>query len=523
MTNHFTAGVPMRAGPQTDETRDMIARHLLFSAATALSAGFAPVAQAALSVQGVPAMSRPAVPAGLQLAQSEDVDVYIDARGRRVLVDVQTGEVLAVEEPRRRGAIDRLRDAGILSAIPGGDPATVDRYRRFREQQLGLREAPEPDYDAPAAAGRRHGAYDDDGERPFGDEDYRLYRERNQPIERRALPAYPDDRLARGEPLERQPQPGAGSTDNPVTGATPPARQPAVRPGDGQPAVVQPRKVETEQVARLQILLDRAGASPGVIDGKMGSNVQNALDALAQMSGGRLDPTDAATIEAALADTGGPAFVTYELTGEDVAGPFVASVPEDYGQKATLDRLSFTSTSEMLAERFHMDEDYLKAINPSVDFNRPGMLVRVANIGKPKAGSVERIVADKTRKQVRAYDVDGNLVAAYPATIGSTDTPSPSGTVKIERIALDPQYTYNPKINFKQGENDRVLTIPPGPNGPVGTVWIALSKPTYGIHGTPEPSRIGKTNSHGCVRLTNWDATELARMVKPGIFVQFID
>ena len=150
-------------------------------------------------------------------------------------------------------------------------------------------------------------------------------------------------------------------------------------------------------------------------------------------------------------------------------------------------------------------------------------IAATASPGKPKTGSVERIVADKTRKQVRAYDVDGNLVAAYPATIGSTDTPSPSGTVKVERIALDPQYTYNPKINFKQGENDKVLTIPPGPNGPVGTVWIALSKPTYGIHGTPEPSRIGKTNSHGCVRLTNWDATELAKMVKPGIFVQFID
>ena len=502
----------------------MFGRHLLLSAATAVTAGFASIASiasAAVTENGAPARERPAS-SGLQLAQSNGVDVYFDARGRRVLVDVRTGEVIAVEEPDwRRTGIDRLRDAGILSSIPG-DPAAIDRYRRFREQQLGLREPPRPGDGVPLYDERRYGlddGSDDFGDRPFGEEDYRVYRERNQPIERRALPAYPDGRIARGEPAERQPL-----SDNPVTGSTPPGNgQPVARPGDGQTSIAAPRKMEMEQVARLQVLLDRAGVSPGVIDGKMGSNVQKALDALAEMTGARLDPTDAATIEASLADTGGPAFVTYELTSEDVAGPFVASIPEDYGQKARLERMAFTSTSEMLAERFHMDEAYLKAINPSVDFNRPGMLVRVANPGTPKKGSVERIVADKGRKQVRAYDIDGNLVAAYPATIGSTDTPSPSGTVKVERIALDPQYTYNPKINFKQGENDRVLTIPPGPNGPVGTVWIALSKPTYGIHGTPEPSRIGKTYSHGCVRLTNWDATELARMVKPGVFVQFID
>ncbi|RST84351.1 L,D-transpeptidase [Aquibium carbonis] len=473
-------------------------------------------------------MSLPAPSAGIKLAQNGGVDVYFDSRGRRVLVDSRTGEVIAIEEPQRRGAgIDRLRDAGILPSIPGNDPAALERYRLFREQQLGLREAPEPVYRESRRDAGRYGLYDeydyddDDGfgDRPFRDDDYRVYRERNRPVERRVLPPYPDGQYARGEPVERQPLP-----ENPITGSTPPSSgQPVVRPGDGQPSIAAPRKMETEQVARLQVLLDRAGASPGVIDGKMGSNVQKALDALVEMTGERLDPNDTARIEASLMETGGPAFMTYELTPEDVAGPYVASIPEDYGQKATLERMSYTSTSEMLAERFHMDEDYLKALNPSVDFNRPGMLVRVANPGKPKTGKVERIVADKGRKQVRAYDIDGKLIAAYPATIGSTDTPSPSGTVKVERIALNPQYTYNPKINFKQGDNDKVLTIPPGPNGPVGSVWIALSKPTYGIHGTPEPSRIGKTNSHGCVRLTNWDATELANMVRPGIFVQFID
>jgi lipoprotein-anchoring transpeptidase ErfK/SrfK len=472
----------------------MTGRFLILTAAAALSAG---VASAALAAAGRDDGAPPRAPAGLQLAQSDGVDVYFDARGRRVLVDARTGEVIAVEAPERRATgLDRLRDSGILSAIPGGDPATVERYRRFREQQLGLREPP------------------GSGERPFGEDDYRDYRDRNLPVERRALPDSRDGQFARGGPVERQPLPDADVRDNPVTGSTPPR---------GEEPAVAPRKPASEEVAKLQILLDRAGVSPGVVDGKMGSNVLKALDALAEITGERLDPNDAATIEASLADTGGAAFVTYELTGEDVAGPYVASVPEDYGHKAKLDRLSYTSTAEMLAERFHMDEDYLKALNPSVDFNRPGMLVKVASPGKAKTGKVQRIVADKGRKQVRAYDADGNLVVAYPATIGSTDTPSPSGTVTVERIAVDPEYTYNPKVNFKQGENDKVLTIPPGPNGPVGSIWIALSKPTYGIHGTPEPSRIGKTSSHGCVRLTNWDAAELAKMVQPGIFVQFID
>ena len=170
-----------------------------------------------------------------------------------------------------------------------------------------------------------------------------------------------------------------------------------------------------------------------------------------------------------------------------------------------------------------MDEAYLKALNPDADFTVPGVQIKVIAQGKKKTGTVARIIADKGRKQVRAYDAGGKLIAAYPATIGSTDTPSPSGDVTIERVALNPGYTYNPKINFKQGDNDKVLQVPPGPNGPVGTVWIALSKPTYGIHGTPEPSAIGKTQSHGCVRLINWDAEELAGMVTPGVSVSFVE
>ncbi|WP_033411000.1 transpeptidase [Martelella mediterranea] len=277
-------------------------------------------------------------------------------------------------------------------------------------------------------------------------------------------------------------------------------------------------------VVATQVFLDRKGFSPGVIDGLMGDNVRKALDAYAEATGERLDPVaDSEKIMQSLSLEGGLPFTTYTITATDAAGPYVAAIPSDYAEKAELPEMSYTSVSEMLAEKFHMDEGFLKRMNPDADFSRPGTTVKVISIGKPKKAKVERILADKALKQLRAYDAEGTLIAAYPATIGSADTPSPSGTVSVERIAIDPNYTYNPHKNFKQGDNNQVLTINPGPNGPVGNVWIALSKPSYGIHGTPDPDKIGKTSSHGCVRLTNWDANELAGMVSPGVTVEFID
>jgi lipoprotein-anchoring transpeptidase ErfK/SrfK len=315
---------------------------------------------------------------------------------------------------------------------------------------------------------------------------------------------------------ERDSQIAAIPEEEPEIMAPPTATGPGV-----DPSLV--GKDASDAVAKIQILLDRAGLSPGVIDGQMGDNVNKAISAYKNKTQQALRTYDPASIDAALAETGGDAFTEYTITAVDAAGPYVASVPEDYGEKAKLDRLPYTSVVEALAERFHMDERYLRALNPGSNFDRPGTVIKVANVGEALTGTVARIVADKRQKQVRAYDASGRLLAAYPATIGSTDTPSPTGTVTVERIAFDPEYTYNPNINFKQGENHRVLTIPPGPNGPVGSIWIALSKPTYGIHGTPEPSKIGKTFSHGCVRLTNWDATELAKMVTKGVTVEFLE
>ena len=319
-------------------------------------------------------------------------------------------------------------------------------------------------------------------------------------------------------PIQRQPldNPGAPSVAEAPAPATPNIVEGAIDPSLKLGA--------REDVAALQILLDRRGASPGVIDGRFGSNVDKAIVTYRQITGENLKSTDTAGIKAALAASGGDAFINYTITASDAAGPFVASVPVDYGEKAKLEKLSYTSTSEMLAERFHMDEAYLKALNPEANFARVGTIVRVANVGQPVSKPGRRGSSPTRRKkQVFAYDAAGKLVVSYPATIGSTDTPSPIGTHLVSRVVLDPDYTYNPNINFKQGENSKILTIPPGPNGPVGSVWIALDKPTYGIHGTPDPSKIGKTESHGCVRLTNWDAQELAKLVKAGVPVEFVE
>lgn len=272
-------------------------------------------------------------------------------------------------------------------------------------------------------------------------------------------------------------------------------------------------------LARLQILLDRAGASPGVIDGLDGSNLRKALRAFQMMNG--MDPDGELTLAlAARLDAPGDAIGSYTITPEDVAG-LSGPIPADYADKAAMDYLGYESVIELIAERFHMDVGLLQALNPSAQYVA-GEIINVAMTGKNRKGTVTWIEADKSLRQVRVYGEGGVLLAAYPATIGSQDNPSPSGTHVVKHAVNMPGYTYNPKINFQQGENTAVLTIPPGPNGPVGSVWIGLSKPSFGIHGTPEPARIDKTGSHGCIRLTNWDAEELAAMVAPGVTVDFL-
>ncbi len=191
---------------------------------------------------------------------------------------------------------------------------------------------------------------------------------------------------------------------------------------------------------------------------------------------------------------------------------------------ARLHVLGYRSATELLAEKFHISEELIKLLNPGKTVDRAGTVITVPNVadGRP-ARQVFRIEADKPANAVRAFGRNDELVAFYPASVGSVEKPAPSGTYHVRRVVKDPTYHYDPKFQFKGVRTDRELTIAPGPNNPVGLVWIDLNKPTYGIHGTSHPEEIGKTGSHGCVRLTNWDAIDLAKRIRKGTPVAFLD
>jgi lipoprotein-anchoring transpeptidase ErfK/SrfK len=270
-----------------------------------------------------------------------------------------------------------------------------------------------------------------------------------------------------------------------------------------------------ETVIRVQVLLDRAHFSPGEIDGRFGPNLLIAISGFQRSR--KLPDTgvvDASTWAALNADTA-PVIASHTITKEDVSGPF-EKIPPDMMEKATLKSLGYESPLEALAEKFHVNPRILAKLNPGKAFERAGEQLAVPNVTRSPLSPATAVFVDGKYLTVSALDASGNVLAQYPATAGSEHDPLPVGQWKILGVVRNPKFRYNPDLFWDADPAHSKAILPPGPNSPVGVVWIDLSKEHYGIHGTPEPSRVGHTQSHGCIRLTNWDAAELAGAVKRG-------
>ena len=270
--------------------------------------------------------------------------------------------------------------------------------------------------------------------------------------------------------------------------------------------------VAANKVVKAQILLCRANFSVGEIDGAMGKSFQHAVSGFQTAhrlrSTGRVDP---ATWKLLITDAA-PVLINYTTTSEDVSGPF-EKAPVDMMEKAKLASLGYESAIEGLGEKFHVSPALLRRLNPGKKFDEAGVELLVPNVAKdplPKAASV---TVSKSNTAVTALDAAGKVIAQYPATIGSEKDPLPIGSWVVTSVLRKPSFYYDPSLFWNAEAGDEKAKIAPGPNNPVGLVWIGLSKHHYGIHGTPEPSTVGHTQSHGCIRLTNWDALELAGIV----------
>ena len=329
--------------------------------------------------------------------------------------------------------------------------------------------------------------------------------------------------------VAQQPPPPPPRTPPPVATSGPPVPRAGLDP-------------QQSQALAMQVALDRAGFSPGALDGSMGRNTKKALDAHRKANGG-----DPAPIEP---------LMQYRITEQDAAGPFEPAIPTDLVAQAQLKTLNYRDVQELLAERFHATPAFLKRLNPEATF-AAGEEISVPNVDpmlipatppKPaapktpaekKAASADKkveaaaaqaaadakpavtVTVSKSASALRVTDAQGKVLMYAPVTTGSQQDPLPLGNWKVNGISLIPPFRYNPDLFWDADPTHTKSVIPPGPNNPVGLVWIDISKEHYGLHGTPEPATIGRTESHGCVRLTNWDALRLSSLVKPGTAVIF--
>lgn len=295
---------------------------------------------------------------------------------------------------------------------------------------------------------------------------------------------------------------------------------------------------------QLQVVLDRLGFSPGVVDGKTGMSTKNGLIGFQEANGLKVSGEyDEATRQALQQYANLPATRVVTIP-EDFANQPFTKIPTEPEAKAKLDGLYYESLEEALAERFHTTPEVLKELNPQLAEYKAGAQVRVPNVGHDEIGQgaianngkesllrmlgvgsdqpqASKVVVSKSDKMMRVYGEGDKVIAAFTVSTGSAKNPLPIGNWKVNGVAFNPDYGFDPKVLSNVDDSKEKQTFPPGPNSPVGVVWVDINKPHYGLHGTPDASTIGRAQSDGCVRLTNWDAVRLGLMVRPGTPVVF--
>jgi lipoprotein-anchoring transpeptidase ErfK/SrfK len=278
----------------------------------------------------------------------------------------------------------------------------------------------------------------------------------------------------------------------------------ALRPGATGPRVV-----------RAQILLDRARFSPGEIDGVYGDDFGIAVKGYQELHGLTATGTIDAEMWRLLNIDAGPLLLAYVVTNADEKGPFLP-IPAEIEEKAKMKWLGFETPAEELGEKFHSSPKLLADLNPGKNLDTAGERITVPNVRPAAVRVASRVTVSKSKRTVIVYGARDRELAQYPATIGDTHDPLPIGNWRITSIVHDPWFNYDPELFWNPDPKQASAVLPPGPNGPVGTVWIGLSKEHYGIHGTADPGHIRHGESAGCIRLTNWDVVDLSHMVRRG-------